>query len=114
MFEDGPITWPARRDALKALLNRMSRGRPILQVDPEDKLFRRALRGGWHYPKDALGRITPTLMAAKRASGLHDHVGHMACYFASVCFPVEDYYRKPARPTLPSPTARRDLAWMGV
>lgn len=114
IFEDGPIHWPSRRDALKALMNRMSRGRPIVQVDPENKPLRRALRGGWHYPKDALGRITATLMAAKRASGLHDHIGHEACYFASVLFPVEDYYRKPTRPTAASIPARRDLSWMGV
>lgn len=113
-FENGPVYWPARRDALRAILSRMVRGVPVVRVDPEARLLRRALRGGWHYPKDALGRITPTLAGAKKASGLHDHVGHALCYGASVLFPVESHYRKASRPLARPPLARRDLAWMSV
>lgn len=114
VFEPGPVPWAPRRDALKALLSRLSRGRPILQVDPECRLVRRALRGGWHYPKDALGRITPTLEAAKRASGLHDHVGHALAYLAAALFPVDEATWRPRWSRPPEPHHRPALAWMHV
>lgn len=116
-FEAGPIAWPDRRDSLKAVLSRMSRGTPVVEVDPDNLLVRRALRGGWHYPKDALGRITPTLEAAKRASGLHDHVGHAIAHGASILFPVTQARYEPPRRSAPTPVAlggRPDLAWMAV
>jgi hypothetical protein len=115
-FEPGPIEWPARRDALKGVLNRMIRGTPLVQVDPENRLARRALRAGWHYPKDGLGRITPTLEAAKRASGLHDHVGHALAHGASVLFPIGTYVsRHRPRPRVPvAPGRPAPRSWLAV
>lgn len=114
-FEAGPVFWPERRDALRAVFSRLVRGHPMVVVDPEATLIRRALRGGWHYPKDGLGKITATVEAAKRASGLHDHIGHALSYGAATLYPLELYLRPPRRRAAreaPEPPRRR--SWMSV
>jgi hypothetical protein len=49
----GAVAWPARRDPMLAVLNRLNpaTGRPVLQLDPvEAALLDRALSGRFHYP----------------------------------------------------------------
>jgi hypothetical protein len=113
-FEDGWIPWDGRKQALKAVMGRKLGRLPMVLVDPENTLTRRCLRGGWHYPKDGLGRITPTVAALKLASGLHDHVGHALTYGASVLYPLPEMIEK-RRPRLAVPPATpRRLGWMGA
>ncbi len=57
-FRRGPISWPARRDALSAALSRTRGVVPWVRINPnEAALLVRALDGGWSYPTDALGRV---------------------------------------------------------
>ncbi len=115
--EPGPVEWATRRDSMNALLSRQSRGVGIFQVDPDCKLVIRTLRGGAHYPKDGLGRITATVEAMKRASGLYHNVLDCLCYGAAVLFPIHDQLlralgRTPKVPQKVKPLGRH--SWMGA
>lgn len=115
-FEPAEVEWGARRNSLKAVFTRMTRGTPVVRVDPQARWMRRVLRGGWHYPKDALGRITPTLEACKRASGIYSHAGDALGYCASKLYPVgtlEDF-RVVRTPIDAVPRPASPHAWMGV
>jgi hypothetical protein len=87
-FEAGPVEWAERRDALKACFTRIVRGVPLIQINPGNRIIQRACRGGAHYPKDALGRITQTADAYKRASGIHSHPFDAATYAAARLYPL--------------------------
>jgi len=112
--EAGAVEWRERRDSLKAVLSRNIRGKPLFVVDPDCKIVRRALRGGAHYPKDALGRITPTLEAYKRASGLHSHPTDCVMLGAAKLFPLPDLLKQKKRPRRKPQPARGRLSWMGI
>jgi len=112
--EAGAIEWRERRDSLKAVLSRNIRGKPLFVVDPDCKIVRKALRGGAHYPKDALGRVTPTLEAYKRASGLHSHPVDAIMLGAAKLYPLPDLLRPPKKVKKVAKKVGGPLAWMGA
>jgi hypothetical protein len=111
--EAGAIEWRERRESLKAVLNRKLRNGPLFVVDPDCKIVRRALRGGAHYPKDALGRVTPTLEAYKRASGLHSHPTDCVMLGAAKLFPLPDLLKPAKKVKRPAKKAGGALSWLG-
>lgn len=111
--EPGPVPWADRRDALKAVLSRMIRGRAMVQIDPDCRSLIRALRGGFHYPKDGLGRITKNIEAAKRASGIHSHPVDCLGYGAAVLYPTPELVAKRTA-RKPKPRSAQSPSWMAA
>lgn len=88
-FEAGPIEWSARRDSVKAALNRNVGGRPFLQLDPEStKPLQEALRGGWRYGKLPNGKFTPQAIKDE-----HSHPSDALGYGLAVLFPPHEALR---------------------
>ncbi|KKL96014.1 hypothetical protein LCGC14_1848720 [marine sediment metagenome] len=114
--EAGAIEWAERKDSLKAILRRSGKGgTKMFLVDPDCKIIRRALRGGAHYPKDALGRVTPTLQSYKKASGIHSHPMDCLMIGAAKLFPLPELHHRPKKAARkPVPASRRAQGWMGV
>ena len=112
-FEPGPVEWHERRDALKAVLTRPPiRGKGPFLVDAECTAIRRALRGGWRYPKDGLGRVMDTVESSHRASGKHAHPGHTLCYGAAILYPIADIARR--KITKPKAVEAAPGGWLGT
>lgn len=107
-YEAGPIGWADRLQPMKRALNRMIRGRGLVQVDPDAKLLRRMLRGGAHYPKDSNGQIVRTKAALKRVSGIHGDLLDACCHAAAILFPVQPPTPAPRR-VKPPPS---EHSWM--
>jgi len=96
--EPGPVAWYDRIQSLKAVLNRLMRGKAVVQIDPDEcRPLIRALRGGFRFPKDNLGRVTRTLVAAKKVSGIHSHPVDCLAYGAAVLFPLPELIARAAR-----------------
>lgn len=77
----GPTEWPARRDAVKASLTRLTGGRPFIQIDRERcRPLIRALRGGWRYATDGSGRV----LNALPVKDVHSHPGDAFGYGLAV------------------------------
>lgn len=58
----GPVSWSARRDALREGLSRYVGTVPWVRIDPQGAApLVRALSGAWHYPTDAMGRVSHDL-----------------------------------------------------
>lgn len=116
--EPGPVAWSARRDALRTAFYRPSatKGRPklIRIYGPECKVLVQGLGGRAHYPVNpATGRIDPSIIAAKRVSGIYFQPLDALAYPLAVLFPAEEWLkavRAPApRVHLPAPRS-----WVGV
>jgi hypothetical protein len=76
----GATTWPARRDPLLAILNRLNphTGRAMLQLDPvEAAMLDRALAGRWYYPV-VNGRVSKDL--PKKPNHPWEDLGDALCY----------------------------------
>lgn len=76
-FMGGPSAWNTRLQAVKyALLKKIDKGSdyelPFLQICPNEKHLHRALRGGWHYKKEAGGRV---LASEGGVKDYHSHPG---------------------------------------
>ena len=79
-FEPGPVSWDERREALKTGLSRLADGGPYILLSHHEGKLHRALRGGWHYKKDATGRI----MTNDPVKDMHSHPGDAFGYGLSV------------------------------
>ena len=114
--EPGAIEWAERKDSLKAVLTRSGRGGiKLFMVDPDNRIIRRTLRGGAHYPKDSVGRITATKDAYKKASGIHSHPMDCLMIGAAKLFPLPSLHHRPKKTQRrPVATSRRSQGWMGV
>lgn len=76
----GAVSWPARRDPMLAVLNRLNplTGRPVLQVCPEGcQPLISALSGRWHYP--VTGGVVSRELPAKTHPA--SDLGDAFCYF---------------------------------
>lgn len=93
-FEPGPIEWSARRDALKAALNRNVGGRGFVQLDPDTtKDLQKALRGGFQYPRLPNGKV-----GLKPIKNIHSHPGDAFGYGLAVLFPQHEITKPPPPP----------------
>jgi len=83
-LEPAPKDWSARRDACRGALTKLVGGVPLIQIDPsqDTKPLRRALEGGWHYKRNASGKISE-----KPMKDIHSHPGDAFGYGVSVLFP---------------------------
>ena len=70
-FEKGEKNWDSRREALKEMFNRMVDGEPMFQLSRHDSVLHRCFRGGWHYSRDASGRV----LRDKPVKDIHSHCG---------------------------------------
>jgi hypothetical protein len=70
-YHGGVQGWKARREAWKDLLTRMIDGRPMFQISRHERILHRALNGGWHYYKDAAGKV----LKDKPVKDLNSHPG---------------------------------------
>jgi len=76
-FEKGARLWEPRRDAVLKLVNdSCGPGRPKLIISHHEEILHRALRGGWHYVKDASGRYIKN----KASKDIHSHPGDAFSY----------------------------------
>jgi hypothetical protein len=75
-FEGGENGWEARKEALKELLNRNVDGVPMLQLSHHEGMLHRALRGGWHYHKDNVGRVLREIPVKDAHSAVGDAFSH--------------------------------------
>ncbi|MDY0189022.1 MAG: hypothetical protein RBR16_13985 [Syntrophus sp. (in: bacteria)] len=78
-FEAGSVEWTVRREGLKSALNRQIDGLPWIQISASERQLTRALRGGWHYRKDASGRV----LRDKPVKDIHSHPGDAFSYGAT-------------------------------
>jgi hypothetical protein len=76
-FEKGTRLWEPRRDAvLKLVGDSAGPGRPKLLLSHHEGILHRALRGGWHYVKDASGKYVKN----KASKDIHSHPGDAFSY----------------------------------
>lgn len=74
IYRAGPVSWSARRDAMRDALTRTPGGIPWVRVNPSGAAFLvRALDGGWYYPTDSQGRVRNEGQPDKRSK--MDHIG---------------------------------------
>lgn len=66
VFEKGESNWENRREALKEMFDR-----DMCLLSPHEGVLHRAFRGGWHYHKDAAGRV----LKDKPVKDIHSHPG---------------------------------------
>jgi hypothetical protein len=79
-FEPGPIDWWPRREGCKDALSRLIDGGPMVLVSPHEGKLNRALRGGWHYRKDASGKV----IRDQAVKDMHSHPGDAFGYGMAV------------------------------
>jgi hypothetical protein len=75
-FERGEIGWASRREVMKEIFNRMVDGSPQVQISRHLGNMHRCFRGGWHYHRDAGGRI----LRDKAVKDIHSHIGDAVGY----------------------------------
>lgn len=75
-FLPGPVSWEARREALKEALSRVIDGRGMLQVSRSAEVIHKALRGGWHYRKTNTGQVLRDIPE----KDIHSHPGDALSY----------------------------------
>src|SRR3990167_642676 len=98
-WQPGPVSWDGRKDPMLALLNSMSQGEPVLQVDPvQARGLVRALDTGRYYPMGPDGRISKSDTASgsaqpKKPNHPHEDYGDAFCYLVAGMAPT-----KPQRP----------------
>ncbi len=94
---DGAVSWPARRDPLLVLLNRLVRGRGALQINPtaDTEPVRRALSGRWFYPRRSNGEVLKDLPEKNHP---WSDVGDALCYLVGGLAPSRAREREGARP----------------
>lgn len=107
-FEAAPPDWPARRDSVRAVLNRMIEGRPRLIVDPEAKAVVKALRGGWRYHKTPDGKVSHLPI-----KDIHSHPGDALGYVLSVICPVQDVVARAHKAAVTRPV-QPPKTWLGA
>lgn len=79
-YKPGPISWPARRLAMKDALSRTPGGIQWVRIDPQGAaLLVRALDGGWSYETNASEQVRNETVPPK---GKFSHVGDA---FAALC-----------------------------
>jgi hypothetical protein len=66
VFEKGESSWENRRESVKEMLSR-----DMCLISPHEGILHRAFRGGWHYHKDAAGRV----LKDKPVKDIHSHPG---------------------------------------
>ncbi len=75
--------WEPRRESMKALLNTMIDGIPMVQLDPREKILHNALRGGWHYLKTPSGVVKD-----RPVKDMHSNPGDCFSYASVVLMPM--------------------------
>jgi hypothetical protein len=76
IFEAGTVEWKIRREGVKRSLVRKVDGAPWVQIAASERQLTRALRGGWHYRKDASGRV----LRDGAVKDMHSHPGDAFSY----------------------------------
>jgi hypothetical protein len=88
-FLGGEMDWQTRREAWKDLLNRNVDGLPMFQISKHEMILHRALNGGWHYYRDASGKV----LNDKPVKDIHSHpadaVSHGIAMIFSKTLPQE-------------------------
>jgi hypothetical protein len=75
-FEGGELGWEARKEALKELLSRLVDGDPMFITSSHEGMVHRALRGGWHYHRDASGKVLRDTPVKDMHSAVGDAISH--------------------------------------
>lgn len=115
--EPGPVEWAARREALNMAFWRPGVGdRPrFVQIErSENDTLIAALAGRFRYPKmTSTNKITMTVEAAKRVSGIYSGPPDALGYGLAVLHPAVDWLK--AAVAAPAPTVTRPpKSWLGV
>lgn len=107
-FEPGPIPIYDRVQPIRAVLQRMMTGTPMVQVDPGALDMIRALSGGWHRKKHPSGIIGEIVKDENSEHG--DALG----YVMGTKFPIEKLIerKRPRRRGAPVTVAQSRQAWM--
>jgi len=100
-YRAGPVSWSARRDALRDALTRTPGGLPWVRVNPQGAaLLVRALDGGWHYPTDAQGHVRHQGQPVKHSKW--DHLGDAFAHLCAVLLRKTDTQSRTVRPQRPA------------
>ena len=103
-YEPGELSWENRREALKELLGRNIDGESMLCLSKHEAILHRALNGGWHYYKDATGKI----LRDKPVKDIHSHPADALSHGLAKMFIVQP--SKPAIPFKVNPNLGRSYA----
>jgi hypothetical protein len=96
-YRAGPVSWSARRDALRDALTRSPGGMTWLRVHPQGAaLLVRCLDGGWHYPTDSQGHVRNEGQPNK--ASLFDHLGDACSHLCAVILRKTDASSRSPRP----------------
>ena len=89
-YRIGPVSWSARRDALRDALTRTPGGIPWVRVNPQSApLLVRTLDGGWCYPTDNQGHVRNEGQPMKRGNKW-DHLGDAFAHLCAVLLKKTD------------------------
>lgn len=71
VFIPGEPSWGGRRDAMREILTMMVDGEPAFVISKNDIIMHKVLNGGWHYHKDATGKV----LNQKAVKDIYSHPG---------------------------------------
>jgi hypothetical protein len=79
-FEPGPSRWEIMKNGLRHAFTRNDiRGRPAIQLNPEERILHKALNGDWHYKKDNSGNIASSIPEKNESSHIGDAFANGVC-----------------------------------
>ena len=96
-YQSGPVSWSARRDALRDGLTRTPGGIPWIRINPQGAAYLvRALDGGWFYPTDSQGHVRNEGQPNKKSR--FDHIGDAFAHLLATVLKKTDYQSRHPRP----------------
>ena len=103
-FEPGPDKWLIRKMAAKGALIKSPSGKPAIVVCRNNNLLHRTLKGGWHFPKDNMGKPKSD---KPPKNNMYTNIGDAFSYGVGVLLPVvqRKQFRKPASQLKPKRAA---------
>lgn len=105
-YRAGPVSWSARRDALRDGLTRNPGGLTWIRINPAGaSLLVRALDGGWFYPTDSQGRVRNEGSPDKRSK--FDHLGDAFAHLVAVLLRKTDSSSRSVQRPRTTPTVFR-------
>ena len=98
-YRPAPVSWSARRDAMKEALARTPGGVPWLRINPEGAaLLVRCLDGGWSYDTNGAEQVKNGAVPPK---GRFSHLGDAFCALCAVLLKKTDAQSRVVRPQVP-------------
>jgi hypothetical protein len=111
-YRAGPVSWSARRDALRDALTRTPGGLTWIRVSQQGAaLLIRALDGGWHYPTDSMGHIRNNGQPDKRSKW--DHLGDAFSHLCAVLLKKTDNSSRSVQKQRPSLVRHNHTVYTG-